>query len=191
MSLPGMGEVERSCRCAPARSGGRNVRSGCRDAPRTRPPGEPNAQRVGHRSGRRCVAVLPTLCAHRRQRRYCVHLAAPMTVLLDSLAAAADDLSDLQRPFAPVGGLAVSLRAEPRSPAMPISSCPLAQTTSLSQQSTTYSLAGTSSRSLWSSRLSVGSRPRAFARACPAVSLSTFCSRPAALNQRSPKPPKY
>lgn len=37
-----------------------------------------------------------------------------MTVLLDSLAAAADDLSDLQRPFALVGGLAVSSRAEPR-----------------------------------------------------------------------------
>jgi Nucleotidyl transferase AbiEii toxin, Type IV TA system len=37
-----------------------------------------------------------------------------VTVLLDSLAAAADDLHDLDRPFALVGGLAVSLRAEPR-----------------------------------------------------------------------------
>lgn len=37
-----------------------------------------------------------------------------MTALLDSLSAAADDLSDLHRPFALVGGLAVSLRAEPR-----------------------------------------------------------------------------
>ncbi len=37
-----------------------------------------------------------------------------MTVLIESLAAAAEDLGDLQRPFALVGGLAVSLRAEPR-----------------------------------------------------------------------------
>lgn len=37
-----------------------------------------------------------------------------MTALLDSLAAAAADLSDLKRPFALIGGLAVSLRAEPR-----------------------------------------------------------------------------
>ncbi len=37
-----------------------------------------------------------------------------MTVLIQSLAAAADDLNELQRPFALVGGLAVSARAEPR-----------------------------------------------------------------------------
>jgi len=37
-----------------------------------------------------------------------------MTVLIQSLAAAAEDLSELQRPFALVGGLAVSSRAEPR-----------------------------------------------------------------------------
>ena len=37
-----------------------------------------------------------------------------MTVLIESLAAAAEDLAELQRPFALVGGLAVSLRAEPR-----------------------------------------------------------------------------
>lgn len=37
-----------------------------------------------------------------------------MTALLDSLAAAAADLSDLKRSFALIGGLAVSLRAEPR-----------------------------------------------------------------------------
>ncbi len=37
-----------------------------------------------------------------------------MTVLIDSLAAAANDLEELQHPFALVGGLAVSLRTEPR-----------------------------------------------------------------------------
>ncbi len=37
-----------------------------------------------------------------------------MTVLIDSLAAAAEDLRELRRPFALVGGLAVSLRGEPR-----------------------------------------------------------------------------
>jgi hypothetical protein len=37
-----------------------------------------------------------------------------MTVLIESLAAAAEDMAELQRPFALVGGLAVSLRAEPR-----------------------------------------------------------------------------
>jgi Nucleotidyl transferase AbiEii toxin, Type IV TA system len=37
-----------------------------------------------------------------------------MTALLDSLTAAAADLTDLGRPFALIGGLAVSLRAEPR-----------------------------------------------------------------------------
>ncbi len=37
-----------------------------------------------------------------------------MTALLDSLSGAAADLRDLRRPFALVGGLAVSLRAEPR-----------------------------------------------------------------------------
>jgi Nucleotidyl transferase AbiEii toxin, Type IV TA system len=37
-----------------------------------------------------------------------------MTALLDSLSAVVDDLCELNRPFALVGGLAVSLRAEPR-----------------------------------------------------------------------------
>ncbi len=37
-----------------------------------------------------------------------------MTALLDSLAAATSDLHDVARPYALVGGLAVSLRAEPR-----------------------------------------------------------------------------
>ncbi len=37
-----------------------------------------------------------------------------MTALLDSLSGAAADLRDLRRPFALIGGLAVSLRAEPR-----------------------------------------------------------------------------
>lgn len=37
-----------------------------------------------------------------------------MTALIRSLAAAAGDLADLHRPFALVGGLAVSTRAEPR-----------------------------------------------------------------------------
>jgi hypothetical protein len=37
-----------------------------------------------------------------------------MTVLIESLAAAAEDLHELGRPFALVGGLAVSLRSEPR-----------------------------------------------------------------------------
>jgi hypothetical protein len=37
-----------------------------------------------------------------------------MTALLDSLSAVADDLRELNRPFALVGGLAVSLRADPR-----------------------------------------------------------------------------
>lgn len=37
-----------------------------------------------------------------------------MTALLDSLAAAAADLQDLRSPFALVGGLAVSIRTEPR-----------------------------------------------------------------------------
>ena len=37
-----------------------------------------------------------------------------MTALLESLSAAATDLGELQRSFALVGGLAVSLRAEPR-----------------------------------------------------------------------------
>lgn len=41
-------------------------------------------------------------------------MAAPMTALLDSLSAVAEDLHQLDRPFALVGGLAVSLRAEPR-----------------------------------------------------------------------------
>lgn len=37
-----------------------------------------------------------------------------MTGLLDSLATAAADLNDLRKPFALIGGLAVSLRADPR-----------------------------------------------------------------------------
>jgi hypothetical protein len=37
-----------------------------------------------------------------------------MTVLIDSLQAAASDLTELRRPFALIGGLAVSLRTEPR-----------------------------------------------------------------------------
>lgn len=37
-----------------------------------------------------------------------------MTALLDSLSAAETDLRALQRPFALIGGLAVSLRADPR-----------------------------------------------------------------------------
>jgi len=43
-----------------------------------------------------------------------------MTVLIQSLAAAAEDLSELQRPFALVGGLAVSSRADRGSLATPI-----------------------------------------------------------------------
>jgi hypothetical protein len=37
-----------------------------------------------------------------------------MTALLDSLRAAANDLRELKKPFALIGGLAVSLRADPR-----------------------------------------------------------------------------
>lgn len=37
-----------------------------------------------------------------------------MTALLDSLSAVTEDLHELNRPFALIGGLAVSLRAEPR-----------------------------------------------------------------------------
>lgn len=60
------------------------------------------------------MVVFTAIGPDRRQRGHCGQLAASMTVLIESLAAAAEDLGDLQRPFALVGGLAVSLRAEPR-----------------------------------------------------------------------------